>query len=278
MNLESGEFIQLYETEFVTFTNSSYNGSVPVDDYEAEDVVYPQYVSLASSTKPADFEYTVQLPPGANEVATASYLKALTVMYYYLTTMTLGNSGGVDHITCSQGLAAIGPWADYMRSVIGQVAPPRDIVGDLYNNIPLGSDYAFQGTSFVVTNALLLGNVVSSSKQLSFQDCDAGCTPPTSALTRSSPVCSAWNYCGAISGCASVPYQTCQLLNSTQANNLTAANGFLNLVKNSGVRFTTGVLALPPPKGIGLFDVGSNSSRTGYGLQTNVAFGPAISP
>jgi len=43
-----------------------------------------------------------------------------------------------------------------MRSVIGQVAPPRDIVGDLYNNIPLGSDYAFQGTSFVVTNALLL--------------------------------------------------------------------------------------------------------------------------
>lgn len=277
-NLESGEFVQLYEAEYVNFRNASYDGTVPVDDYEADEVVYPQFVDLASSGQPADFEYAVLLPPGPNEVATAAYLRALKVMYYYTTVITLGNSGGVDHITCSEGLSVMGPWADYLRSVIAQVAPPRDIVGDLYDNIPLGSDYAFQGSSLVIKNALVLGNVVSSSKQLSVQDCGAGCTPPTSALTRSSPVCSAWNYCGAISGCASVPYQTCQLLNSTETNNLTAPNGFLNIAKNSGVRFTTGVLALPPPKGLSLFVVQSNSSRTGYGVQTNVAFGPAIVP
>jgi hypothetical protein len=53
-------------------------------------------------------------------------------------------------------LSVIGPWADYVRSVIAQVAPEEDIMGDLYNNIPLGSDYAFQGTNFIITNALLL--------------------------------------------------------------------------------------------------------------------------
>ena len=50
----------------------------------------------------------------------------------------------------------------------------------------------------------------------------------------------AWNYCGAISGCINTPYQNCQLLNSTAARNLTAANGFLNYVRNSSTRSTAG--------------------------------------
>lgn len=50
----------------------------------------------------------------------------------------------------------MGPWADYLRSIISQSAPASDIQGDLYANIPLGTDYAFQGTSFSIRNAVLL--------------------------------------------------------------------------------------------------------------------------
>ena len=52
----------------------------------------------------ADFSYSILLPPGANEAPTAAYLKALQAMYYYLATLTLGDSGArSDYITCSQG-------------------------------------------------------------------------------------------------------------------------------------------------------------------------------
>ena len=53
-------------------------------------------------------------------------------------------------------IANLGPWADYLRSVISQLAPASEISGDLYNNIPLGTDYAFQGASFTIKNALLM--------------------------------------------------------------------------------------------------------------------------
>ena len=53
---------------------------------------------------PADFKYSILLPPGANEAPTAAYLKALQAMYYYLATLTLGDSGArSDYVTCSQG-------------------------------------------------------------------------------------------------------------------------------------------------------------------------------
>jgi len=94
MNLESGEFIQLYETEFVTFTNSSYNGSVPVDDYEAEDVVYPQYVSLASSTKPAG---NISPPPGKSPSPLASVGDGVQYSRSFISNTRLGE--GVACIT-----------------------------------------------------------------------------------------------------------------------------------------------------------------------------------
>ena len=50
----------------------------------------------------------------------------------------------------------------------------------------------------------------------------------------------AWSYCGAISGCIIQPYQQCSLMNSTRLRNLTVPSGFLNLVKNSSTRSTSG--------------------------------------
>ena len=40
-----------------------------------------------------DLSYTLLLPPGPNEDATAPYLKALKDLFYYFTTLTLGNDG-----------------------------------------------------------------------------------------------------------------------------------------------------------------------------------------
>ena len=53
-------------------------------------------------------------------------------------------------------LANLGPWADYLRSVVSQLAPASEIEGDLYNNIPLGTDYAFQATALTFKNAMLV--------------------------------------------------------------------------------------------------------------------------
>ena len=49
----------------------------------------------------------------------------------------------------------VGPWADYMRNIIAQLAPADEVSGDLFNNIPLGPSYGFQDTSFVIDNALI---------------------------------------------------------------------------------------------------------------------------
>ena len=49
----------------------------------------------------------------------------------------------------------MGPWADYMRNIIAQLAPADEVSGDLFNNIPLGPSYGFQDTSFVIDNALI---------------------------------------------------------------------------------------------------------------------------
>ena len=50
---------------------------------------------------------------------------------------------------------------------------------------------------------------------------------------------SAWAWCGSISGCGNVTYQTCELKNSTAQSNNTAPDGFLNFVQG-GVRYTSG--------------------------------------
>ena len=50
---------------------------------------------------------------------------------------------------------------------------------------------------------------------------------------------SAWAWCGSISGCGNVTYQTCELKNSTAQSNTTAPDGFLNFVQG-GVRYTSG--------------------------------------
>ena len=54
-NLETGEYVQLYETEYVTFSNNSYDGTIPADDYDAADtvIVYPIYVDPSSLQGPS---------------------------------------------------------------------------------------------------------------------------------------------------------------------------------------------------------------------------------
>ena len=49
-----------------------------------------------------DLSYTLLLPPGPNEDATAPYLKALKDLFYYFTTLTLGNDGSPTTIASCQ--------------------------------------------------------------------------------------------------------------------------------------------------------------------------------
>ena len=42
-----------------------------------------------------------------------------------------------------------------MRTVLSQLAPPTEVIGDLYDGVPLGLSYSFQGRSFVINNALI---------------------------------------------------------------------------------------------------------------------------
>ena len=62
----------------------------------------------------------------------------------------------------------LGPWADYMRNIIAQLAPAAEVSGNLFNNIPLGPSYGFQDTSFVIDDAL-----IAVSPQRAHRDAEA---------------------------------------------------------------------------------------------------------
>lgn len=59
---------------------------------------------LLNPACPADFEYSIQLPPEANEQPTESYLTALASMYFYVTTIALGTTASrAEEPTCALG-------------------------------------------------------------------------------------------------------------------------------------------------------------------------------
>lgn len=65
------------------------------------------------------FDYTVLLPPGANEDPTPAYLKALNLLFYFLATLTLGNPGlGERYISCSPGQVA------RLQDLLDSATPP----------------------------------------------------------------------------------------------------------------------------------------------------------
>ena len=118
-----------------------------------------------------DLRYPCQFfAPVAQKFSTATPSSGLTPGSHIVNKLSmqskLHHGTPEPHKVMPHRLSVVGPWADYMRSVIGQVAPARDIQGDLYKNIPLGSDYGFQGTSFVITNAQLLVGSLSLRQAL----------------------------------------------------------------------------------------------------------------
>lgn len=85
-----------------------------------------------------DFDYAIQLPPAANEMATNAYMTALASMYYYLTVMALGTSGSnPDQPVCAAGSAYIkAQWNDFTLCIPNLRTNPATLT----NPVPVSSD------------------------------------------------------------------------------------------------------------------------------------------
>lgn len=58
LNLESGVFSQLYEEQYLSFSNKTFDGSVPAQKEDNKETVFPTYVSLAAMNGPSGTKCT----------------------------------------------------------------------------------------------------------------------------------------------------------------------------------------------------------------------------
>lgn len=52
-NLETGEFAELYEPVFASFTNTSFRGNTALTNLDTAEAIYPVYVSQTDLSGPA---------------------------------------------------------------------------------------------------------------------------------------------------------------------------------------------------------------------------------
>ena len=53
LNLETGVFAQLYEEQYLSFANNTFNGSIPAEGPDETEVLFPTYVALSTMNSPS---------------------------------------------------------------------------------------------------------------------------------------------------------------------------------------------------------------------------------
>ena len=59
LDLETGIFSQLAEEQFLSFSDQRFNGSIPADNRDDKETVFPTYVALSSMSSPASKSFEV---------------------------------------------------------------------------------------------------------------------------------------------------------------------------------------------------------------------------